>query len=374
MKKSVSYYARVVQSLILMCLMPVTVAQSIMSNSSQSTQYVRMLSRTASTMIDAVYYNPAGLSELASGWHFAIYDQAVFQTSTITNSYPVLNDGVYKGTNTSPLIPSAFGAYKMGNVVFSLGAGISAGDGMMSYERGLPSFEIPLSRMIPDLTVLSTLPFSSLQYEISGYAADISYKDRTYHPGIQAGITYRFNEVLSGFAGVRYTFGSGTYEGYIRDVQLIVDDEELNASDWLSGTVLPGVAGLRTSYSGVRTSVNQLITWGLGNYTITQVQSAGYISSAERASYESALYALGLSGAQIASLTMNGVYSRFSSAVTSLNSAITQITAAGNTAADHEMDVRQTGAGWTPIIGMNLNVNEKVNVGMKYEFRTRLIG
>lgn len=372
MKKVVFNYVRIILVVMLMCIMHVTGAQGLLSNTRQSAQYVRMLSRNASTIIDAVYYNPAGLSALSDGWHFAVNNQAVFQTNTITNGYPVLTDGVYTGKNMSPLIPSVFGAYKTGNVAFSLGATISAGEGLMTYERGLPSFEIPLSRMVPDLTVLSTLPFSSLHYELSGYAADINYKERTYYPGIQAGITYRFNEVLSGFAGLRYIFGSGTYEGYIRDVKLIVGGEEQDASDWLSGTVLPEASGLRTSYSSLRTSVNQLITAGVGNYTIAQVQTAGYITSAQRANYEAALSTLGLTSAAIAGLNIYSVYSRFSSAVTSLNSAITQITAASNTAADREMDVRQTGAGWTPIIGMNLNVSSKVNLGMKYEFKTRL--
>ncbi len=44
---------------------PVVVqAGGIVTNSNQSAAYVRMLARDASTSIDAVYYNPAGLTKL----------------------------------------------------------------------------------------------------------------------------------------------------------------------------------------------------------------------------------------------------------------------------------------------------------------------
>ncbi len=373
MKKSVSYYVRVIQSVLLMTIVQAAVSQGILSNTGQSSQHVRMLSRNASTMIDAVYYNPAGLSDLANGWHFAVYDQAVFQASTINNSYPVLNDGEYKGTRISPLIPSAFGVYKAGNVVFSLGTGISAGDCTTTYERGLPSFEIPLSRMIPDLTALSKLRLTSMLYDLSGYAADIHFEERTLYPGIQAGITYKFNEVLSGFAGIRYTFGSGTYKGHVNDAQLIVDDDMVDAYDWLSETLLPDAIGARNLYNGAATSILQLITAGAGSFTITQVQTAGYISSAQRATFEGALYALGLSSAQVAALKLNQIYPIYSTEATNLNSVITATTSAIDAASFKEMNARQTGAGWTPILGMNLNVNEKINLGMKYEFMTRLV-
>jgi long-subunit fatty acid transport protein len=373
MKKSVSYYVRVIQSVLLMAIVQAAVSQGIPSNTGQSSQHVRMLSRNASNMIDAVYYNPAGLSELANGWHFAIYDQAVFQANTINNSYPVLNDGEYKGTRISPLIPSAFGVYKAGNVVFSLGMGLSAGDCITTYERGLPSFEIPLSRMIPDLTALSNLRLTSMLYDLSGYAADIHFEERTLYPGIQAGITYKFNEVLSGFAGIRYTFGSGTYKGHVNDAQLIVDDDMVDAYEWLSETLLPDAIGARNTYNGAATATQQLISAGAGNFTLAQVQAAGYISSAQRATFEGALYALGLSSVQVAALKLNQIYSYYSTEATNLNSVVAVATTAINAASFKEMNARQTGAGWTPILGMSLNVNEKVNVGVKYEFMTRLM-
>ncbi|MBC7126156.1 MAG: aromatic hydrocarbon degradation protein, partial [Bacteroidales bacterium] len=40
--------------------------------------------------------------------------------------------------------------------------------------------------------------------------------------------------------------------------------------------------------------------------------------------------------------------------------------------ADKEVDAIQTGTGYTPIIGANLTFGDKLNIGIKYEFRTKL--
>ena len=48
-----------------------TFAGGILTNTNQSAQFVRMLSRNASTQIDAVYFNPAGLTNMKDGLHFS---------------------------------------------------------------------------------------------------------------------------------------------------------------------------------------------------------------------------------------------------------------------------------------------------------------
>ncbi|MCJ7612517.1 MAG: hypothetical protein MUP19_09665, partial [Candidatus Aminicenantes bacterium] len=60
MKKSL-----VVVALILFCA-PLTFA-TLVTNMNQSALYFRLLSRNASTDVDAVFYNPAGLTQLPDG-------------------------------------------------------------------------------------------------------------------------------------------------------------------------------------------------------------------------------------------------------------------------------------------------------------------
>jgi long-chain fatty acid transport protein len=72
-------------------------AGGIMTNTNQSASYVRMLARDASLGIDAVYFNPAGLTSLTNGFHFSLSNQTIFQNREITNENPLLNRSVYEG-------------------------------------------------------------------------------------------------------------------------------------------------------------------------------------------------------------------------------------------------------------------------------------
>ena len=64
---------------VVLVLAQLALAGGIVTNSNQSAQFVRNLSRNASSEIDAIYFNPAGLTQLASGWHFAVYNQTIMQ-------------------------------------------------------------------------------------------------------------------------------------------------------------------------------------------------------------------------------------------------------------------------------------------------------
>jgi len=55
------------------------VSAAIITNTNQSAVFIRMLARNASMDIDAVYYNPAGLTQLKNGFHVAIYNQTISQ-------------------------------------------------------------------------------------------------------------------------------------------------------------------------------------------------------------------------------------------------------------------------------------------------------
>ena len=72
-------------------------AGGLLTNTNQSAQFIRMMSRNASTEIDAVYFNPAGLIKMDDGWHFAVYSQTIFQDKPVDSKFPLLNDGYYKG-------------------------------------------------------------------------------------------------------------------------------------------------------------------------------------------------------------------------------------------------------------------------------------
>ncbi|MEZ4998009.1 MAG: hypothetical protein R2758_11290 [Bacteroidales bacterium] len=67
-------------------------AGGLVTNTNQSALYTRLQSRNASTGIDAVYYNPAGLTKLSDGFHLSLNNQTIGQTKTVTTTYPYLAD------------------------------------------------------------------------------------------------------------------------------------------------------------------------------------------------------------------------------------------------------------------------------------------
>jgi long-chain fatty acid transport protein len=202
-------------------------AGGIVTNSNQSAAYSRTLSRDASTEADAVYYNPAGLTAMPNGFFLSLSNQSIFQTRTVTNNYQFLNTKEYDGTAEAPLFPGIYAGYKTGNFVFSFGFNPVGGGGGAEYPKGLPSFEMPFSDLVP---ALSSQGFT-------GYSADVYFKGTSVYFGYQGGISYKINDMISVFAGARYNMAKNTYEGHLKDINVIKAGTAIKA-----GTVMSGIA------------------------------------------------------------------------------------------------------------------------------------
>jgi len=367
---------------VLVLLSQLVFAGGLLTNGNQSAQYIRMMSRNASLGIDAVYYNPAGLIKLDDGWHFALHNQTIFQTKTVDSQFSLLNDGYYEGAVNVPYFPTAFIVYKKNNLALSFGFGPNGGGGTADYDRGLPSFEIPITKVVPSLAGLTQI---NPALNVTGYDVKLAFEGSSVFYGLQFGATYKVNDIFSVYGGVRYLPSKNIYAGTIESIQLKVGDTYYPAPTWLSGAsgTVSGIAaqasGAATSYTGAANSVQQLITGGAGSFTLAQVQNAGYISSAQRATFEGALSNLGLNSAQIAALNMNQVKTYFSQGAATYAATATQLNTVagslGETAGllgDKEVDAEQTGSGFTPMIGMNISPVENLNIGLKYEMQTKL--
>jgi long-subunit fatty acid transport protein len=195
-----------------MMLASLVFAGGVLTNTNQSVQYVRMLSRNASTGIDAVYFNPAGLTSMKDGWHFGLSSQTIFQKKPVQSNFPLLNDGYYEGLVNVPVFPTAFGVYKMDRLAISLGIGPNAGGGSAAYSRGLPSFEIPLSKL--------PLLISSIGVPTSQYDVDMNFEGSSVFWGIQVGAAYEISDFFSASLGVRVLPATNKYTGYIRNIEV----------------------------------------------------------------------------------------------------------------------------------------------------------
>ena len=258
-------------------------AGGILTNSNQSARFIRMLSRDASTDVDAVYYNPAGLMMLNNGFYLSLSNQTIFQTKTTQNDFPFLNEHKYTGDVTVPAFPAFYSVYKMDKLAISFGLSPNAGGGTAKYNRGLPSFETQIS-MLPAM-------ISGMGIPTTAYTVDINFDGSSIFWGGQLGASYKFTDNISAFAGARYIYAVNTYKGHINDIMI--------------------------------------------NPTHPLINPTGALMSAT---------------------------AFFTAAGDAVHAAST---------ANKEVDVKQTGTGITPIIGVNLNF-DKLNIGLKYEFKTKL--
>lgn len=353
-----------------------------LTNTNQSAQFIRMLSRNASLDIDAVYFNPAGLTKLNDGWHFAFHTQTIFQDKIVNSEFPLLNNPEYIGEVRVPVFPTAFAVYKKDKLALSLNFSPIGGGGSADFARGLPSFEIPITKIVPGLAGLTQI---NPALNVTGYDAKLEFSGSSVFWGLQLGASYEVNDMFSVFGGVRYMPAKNTYEGSIQNVELIVGGQNFGAPTWLGQTadMLSGLAGQASAgaaqLSGTASNLQPLINGGAGTLTLAQLQTAGYLTSNQRATIEGGLQQLGLTSAQIAAMNLSTVQGTFSTAATTLNGQAQQLNgtsaALSGTAAqlgDKHVETTQTGAGITPIIGVNFSPNEDWNIALKYELKTTL--
>jgi len=341
-------------------------AGGLLTNGNQSAQYIRMLSRNASTDVDAVYFNPAGLMLMNNGFYITIQNQSLFQTKSVQSGFPLLSNGKYDGTLTAPIFPTAYAVYKKEKFALSLGFGPNYGGGSAEFDRGLPSFEKDISKLVPGLGGLK-----SFGQNVTGYSTDIYFKGESVFWGIQGGASVKINKIFSVYGGLRYVPATNKYTGHISNIQLNVNGQLQNAATFLKGeaTALQGIQDQVTYAAG---SVEQLITQGGGGYTLAQVQGAGYITAGDRAALTQGLNQIGIPTTQVDQMNISQIHGAFNAVANAINGQPAKLNGIADQVGDKQVDVTQTGAGVTPIIGVSISPVKNLNIGIKYEFMTKL--
>lgn len=330
-------------------LMNTVFAGGILTNTNQSAQFVRMLSRNASTDLDAVYFNPAGLTQLENGFYFGLHNQSIFQNRTINSEFPLLNHKDYNGKVSAPVFPTAFAVYKLDKWAFSAGFGPNGGGGSAKYDKGLPSFEKQISSMSAGYKKLAPI-FSPYQIPgVTGYGTDISFEGESVFWGIQLGATYKINDILSIYAGVRYLPAVNTYNGTIEKIEVVTSAGNLPASEYQAMTkpVMDGlITKLNTTYKQIESAISANLLDGNSNIADPTLQGTLALLGSKAKTYNEAVSSLKTTEAQLDQLNKSN-----------LN--------------DKAVDVKQTGTGFTPMIGIDIKL-DKLNIGIKYEMQTTL--
>ncbi len=185
-------------------------AGGIVTNSNQSAKWVRMLSRDASTDIDAVYYNPAGVVALGNGFHFSLSNQIISQEYILENDLTGLRLGKYVGDVDVPLYPNVYASYNKEKWAVSFGFGPIGGGGSAEYADGLPQFDMLLMSNFGANPATAPL--------IGNYDVDMAFEGSSVFLGTQLGIAYKLNDVISASLGARLVLANNEYTGHIQDI------------------------------------------------------------------------------------------------------------------------------------------------------------
>lgn len=371
-------------------------AGGIMTNSNQSAAYARLLARNACLGIDAVYYNPAGLTKLGNGFHLSLNNQSIFQTKDVVNNYRYLHDSPdakYRGNVEAPLFPGIYAAYKMDKLAISFGFNPVGGGGGATYDKGLPSFEMGIADLVPKLGPKSE---SDPGFGVTNYQAGINFEGTSVYFGYQFGVSYEVCPSFSLFAGIRTVTAKNTYKGSITNIMvnpnytapsipgltaptfaggfMKATDFGVQMNDYFSNgaTVYTGIA---TQYTGAAAGAGNLAAAGLGTYTFAQAQAAGAITAAQQAQFEGALLAAG----QPVNTPITQAQAVYTSAAVQATAGAAQLKGGADQMAalaagtgDIEVDAVQKGTGYTPIFGANMTFSEKLTVAIKYEMLTKI--
>jgi long-subunit fatty acid transport protein len=331
-------------------------AGGIVTNTNQSAAWVRMFARDASTGIDAVYFNPAGLAKLkGDGLFISLNEQIITQNRYISSNYAALNTSDFEGSVFAPIFPGIYAAYKTGKFTVSFGANVIGGGGSAVFENSLPLFEMGVSDLKAGLTARG-LPTTA-------YSMKANLDGSSVFWGYQLGLTYAINDMISVYVGARYVSAKNTYQGSLTDVMINTAHPVYNPT--LGMISAPDFfANLSADAAAAATKLGEITAGGGGDYTPEFLHSIGQMSDVEYATLAAGYTSLGLDP------TVNTI----SEGIAPFTASAGESYVRSVLLADQEdVDIEQTGSGFAPIIGVNLSLlEEKLNIGMKYEFRTKI--
>ncbi|MDD5765862.1 MAG: hypothetical protein PHW79_06420 [Candidatus Marinimicrobia bacterium] len=338
----------IVLMIFVFCLISMVFAGGIVTNTNQSAAFMRTLNRNASTDVDAAYFNPAGLTKLSDGLHFDISNQSIWQMKTIDNSTTTLHKSEFVGKVQALMFPTAYAVYKKNRIAVALGVNPIGGGGSADYDKGLPSFEAPVSGLKTSLA----------QIGVTDYDLDVSFSGSSIYLGFQGGVAFKLNDIVSIFGGARLVTASNGYEGYLKNIQVN------RAGTWESPWTFFETQA--TATAGAASSLQPLIDGGASALTLAQAQGAGYLSADQVAQLEGGLVAAGVDPTGYNIAQVQGAYSVVSATMTATGNAVKAQTS------DKEVDAAQKGSGIAAIIGLNLTPMEGLNIGIRYESKAKM--
>ena len=358
----------------------------IVTNTNQSASWIRMMARDASVDVDAVFFNPAGLTHLDDGFYLQVNSQTIKQSRTVTSTYPGLNSDTYEGKTFVPFLPTVFAVYKKGNLAVSGGFTVIGGGGSAKFDKGLPDFEYKYATLTSGLkgvkSIVEQAGLDGTAFEVSGYSVSSNITGSSTYFGFQGAISYKINEMISVALGARYVSAKNSYEGNLKDFKLLTPTGEADPANFINTRVVPTFNAIS---SQLKIGVNKLDTVAAtikpylntaGGFTLDQLKAANQLSDEQYNALVEAGKAVGMQdpgslklqdyydGINIGIATFNGKIEQLDGSAAALSVAATQL-------ADKELQVEQTGSGFTPFVGIDFDFGN-LGLSLKYEMKTNM--
>lgn len=202
-------------------------AGGLLTNTNQNAAFLRQLSQEAIIDVTGVYMNPAGISFLDNGFHLSFTVQNARQDRDITTTFPLFAYNVknsnathkFEGDAKAPAIPSFQLAYVKDKWSVSANFALTGGGGKCEFDKGLGTFEaLYSSQIIPAVNAALAQNGLTDHVGFGGYDMNSYMKGRQYFFGLTVGGSYKITNNLAAYVGVRGTYASCNYNGWVDDV------------------------------------------------------------------------------------------------------------------------------------------------------------
>ena len=214
----------VASTMLLTCLL--SYAGGLMTNTNFHIAFARMMARGASSEVDAVYHNPAGLVWGHEGWQLSFNSQTAIQDRDIDVFMPATRDAGggtmvpncffnggadykanFEGQAVAPVVPAIFATYHKDNWAVGAMLGVTGGGGKATFSDGLPMFNVPINQLLYYRTGGALTP--------DKYDLDSHLKGRQFVYSGQMNFNYRILPWLSASAGLRVSYFDASYRGHV---------------------------------------------------------------------------------------------------------------------------------------------------------------
>ena len=347
------------------CLSAGLFAGGLVTNTNHSAAFTRMQCRDATLGADAAYFNPAGTVMMDKGIHFSVSNQTITQTRSITTNFPTVagQPKEYTGTIFAPVFPAVYGVLNLGKVAVSAGFNPIGGGGGATFEDGIPSIEYDPSLLVPGLAA-SGVP-------VTGYSLEANFEASSVYFGYQLNIAYKVNDMLSVAVGGRYVTASNTYDGYLRNVNLVYGGVPTAVADVFTDLSTQAAGGAALA-DGASTSMDPIIAGGYGGMTTAELVTNGIITQPTADQLNGGLVSLGVDPTGLTAAQMQGAYDAAAVTLTATSAEMAAKSSLYGALFNQTAQVEQRASGFAPIISVNFSPIEMLNIAIKYEGATKL--